>query len=139
MRVKATIVAIAFCCLSVTSVAAQVPVTPDNYLRAETDSIFKKKVDEGYFGKIGHVRKAISIDNQLVIRMNRDTLFSFGVFDLTQPVTIVKPDTGKRFQSMLVINEDHYIKLTAYDPGEYRPRKEILDGSWKFPDATPLE
>jgi hypothetical protein len=41
------------------------------------------------------------------------------LFDLTNPVTIVKPDTGKRFQSMVVINEDHYIKLVAYTPGSY--------------------
>jgi hypothetical protein len=58
--------------------------------------------------------------------MNRDTLYSFGVFDLTQPVTIVKPDTGKRFQSMLVINEDHYLKLVAYDPGEYVLTREKI-------------
>jgi hypothetical protein len=35
---------------------------------------------------------------RLLVRMNRDTLYSFGVFDLAQPVTIVKPDTGKKFQ-----------------------------------------
>lgn len=106
--------------------SGKVHVSPDNYLRAETDIMFKKKVDDGYFGKIGHVREAVSIDHQLVIRMNRDTLYSFGVFDLTQPVTIVKPDTGKRFQSMLVINEDHYIKLVAYDPGEYELTREKI-------------
>jgi len=39
--------------------------------------------------------------------------------DLTTPLTIIKPDTGKRFQSLLVINEDHYIKLVAYKPGRY--------------------
>jgi len=58
--------------------------------------------------------------------MNRDTLYSFGVFDLTQPVTIVKPDTGKRFQSMVVINEDHYIKQVAYDPGDYMLTRDTV-------------
>jgi hypothetical protein len=41
------------------------------------------------------------------------------VFDLNSPVTVVKPDTGKRFQSMIVINEDHYIKMVAYKLGSY--------------------
>lgn len=77
-------------------------VTPDNFNRAETDLYFKKKVDDGMFGKIVHVREPASIDKQLIVRMNRDTLYSFGVFALTQPVTIVKPNTGNRFQSMLV-------------------------------------
>jgi len=101
-------------------------VTPDNFTRAETDYNFKKKVDGGYFGKIGHVREPVSIDKQLVVRVNRDTLYSYGVFDLTQPVTIIKPDSGKRFQSMLVINEDHYVKLAAYDPGEYVLTREKI-------------
>jgi hypothetical protein len=101
-------------------------VTPDNFKRAESDFNFKKKVDEGMFGKFGHVREPAPVDKQLVIRVNRDTLFSWGVFDLTQPVTIVKPDTGKRFQSMLVINEDHYIKQVAYDPGEYLLTREKI-------------
>ena len=106
--------------------SAPVHVSPDNFNRAETDFMFKKKVDDGYFGTIGHLREPVSIDNQIVIRMNRDTLYSFRVFDLTQPVTIVKPDTGKRFQSMLVINEDHYIKQVAYEPGDYLLTREKI-------------
>jgi hypothetical protein len=107
------------------STAAEL-VTPDNFNRAETDFYFKKKVDDGMFGKIVHVRQPASIDKQLIVRMNRDTLYSFGVFDLTQPVTIVKPDTGKRFQSMVVINEDHYVKQVAYDPGQYVLTREKI-------------
>ena len=34
--------------------------------------------------------------------------------------------TGKRFQSMVVINEDHYIKQIAYDPGEYLLTREKI-------------
>jgi len=101
-------------------------VTTDNFRRAESDFNFKKKVDEGMFGKFGHVREPAPIDKQLVVRVNRDTLFSWAVFDLTQPVTIIKPDTGQRFQSMLVVNEDHYVKLIAYGPGEYVLTRENI-------------
>jgi len=125
-KTKLTLLVIALCGLAIAPAYAAEPVTPDNFNRAETDFMFKKKVDDGYFGKIGHVREPVSIDNQIVIRMNRDTLYSFGVFDLTQPVTIVKPDTGKRFQSMVVINEDHYIKQVAYDPGDYVLTREKI-------------
>jgi hypothetical protein len=48
--------------------------------------------------------------------LNRDTLYSFGVFDLAAaPVTITLPDAGKRFMSLMIINEDHYVALVAYD------------------------
>ncbi len=51
--------------------------------------------------------------------MNRDTLYSIGIFDLTTPVTITKPDTGDRFQSMQVISEDEYTAMVNYKPGKY--------------------
>ena len=44
-----------------------------------------------------------------MIRLNRDTLYSFGVFDLDAgAVTVTLPDAGKRFMALQVINEDHY-------------------------------
>lgn len=94
-------------------------VTVDNFNRAESDHFFKVKVDNGMFGKLVHDRQPASVDKQLVVRINRDTRFSFGIFDLTAPVTISLPETGDRFQSMLVINENHYIKKIIYKPGEY--------------------
>jgi hypothetical protein len=101
-------------------------VTVDNFVRAETDHYFKAKVDRGCFGAFCHDRGPPAIDKQIIIRMNRDTPYSMAVFDLASPVTIVKPDTGKRFQSMVVINEDHYIKLVAYEPGAYTLTKETM-------------
>jgi Protein of unknown function (DUF1254) len=99
---------------------------PITSIALKPNPYFKKKVDDGIFSKIVHVREPASVDHQLIVRMNRDTLYYFGVFDLTQPVTIIKPDTGKRFQSMVVRNEDQYVKQVAYDPGEYVPTKEKI-------------
>ena len=55
-------------------------------------------------------REPADIDKQTVIRMNRDTLYSFAVFDLAAgPATVTLPDAGKRFMSMMVVNEDHRL------------------------------
>jgi hypothetical protein len=41
-------------------------------------------------------------------RTNRDTLYSFAIFDLdAAPVTITLPNAGKRFMSMQGISQDH--------------------------------
>ena len=101
-------------------------VNIDNFNRAETDHYFKSYVDRGCFAKFCHDRDAPAVDKQTVIRMNRDTPYSFAVFDLTSPVTIVKPDTGNRFQSMIVINEDHYLPIVAYAPGSYTLTRENM-------------
>ncbi|MCA9233527.1 MAG: DUF1214 domain-containing protein, partial [Planctomycetales bacterium] len=80
-----------------------------NYIRAESDMQFKAYAAKaGSVGKILHMREPYSVEHQTTIRGNRDTLYSVGVFDLTEPVTIVKPDSPNRFQSLLVINQDHY-------------------------------
>lgn len=100
------------------SLAAE-PVTIDNFRRAESHHYFGGYVAKGCFGKLCSERGPPAVDAQNVIRMNRDTPYTSGIFDLTTPLTIVKPDTGTRFQSMLVINEDHYNPLVAYAPGTY--------------------
>jgi hypothetical protein len=94
-------------------------VTVDNFVRAETDMTMRRYVAQGAFGKFLHIRGMTPVDKQDVIRMNRDTLYSAGVFDLTTPVTIIKPDPGKRFQSMMVISEDHSILPVEHGAGEF--------------------
>lgn len=94
-------------------------ITVDNFVRAETDMTFGRYVKQGAFGKFLHIRQPTPIDKQDVVRMNRDTLYSVGVFDLTVPLTILKPDSGGRFQSMMVINQDHSMLPVVHDAGEF--------------------
>jgi hypothetical protein len=94
-----------------------VPVTLDTFIRAETDNyLVQNAKDAGGTGKFKHNREPANIDNQTVIRLNRDTLYSFAVLDLAAgPATVSLPDAGKRFMSLMVINEDHYVPFVAYD------------------------
>jgi hypothetical protein len=92
-----------------------IAVTPDNFVRAESDLYFSGVVKDGGFGKFMHRREPTPIAAQTVIRMNRDTLYSAAVFDLDAgPVTIALPDAGKRFLSMQIIDEDEYSPEVAY-------------------------
>lgn len=95
-------------------------VTVDNFARAETDTYFARFVKGGAFGKFDHERELTPIDRQAVIRMNRDTLYSQGVFDLdASPVTITMPNAGKRYMAMQVINEDHFTTEVVYASGPH--------------------
>jgi hypothetical protein len=97
-----------------------IPVTVENFVRAETDLYFGNIVKNGGFGKFTHHRQLAPIDKQSVIRMNRDTLYSAAVFDLnTGGVTIFLPDAGDRFISLQEINQDHYCYDVVYPPGRY--------------------
>jgi hypothetical protein len=109
------------------AVADTKPVIWDNWVRAESDKMFKSYVAAGGFGKFLKIRNPTPIDAQKVVRMNRDTLYSFAIFDLTSPVTITNPDAGTRFNSMMVLNQDEYIPTAVvYKPGKYTlTQKEV--------------
>src|SRR5262245_15763331 len=99
-----------------------VPVTPDNFNRAESDMYFASSAKEdGGIGKLLHRREVVSVEKQPVVRANRDTLYSSGVFDLDAgPVTITLPDAGRRFMSLQAFNQDHYVVGNVrYGAGSY--------------------
>jgi hypothetical protein len=97
------------------SAGKSIAVTADNFIRAETDRTFGGIVKEGGFGNFYHYRELAPVANQIVQRGNRDTLYSAGIFDLDAgPVTITLPDSGKRFMTMIVIDEDHYVFAVVY-------------------------
>jgi hypothetical protein len=100
---------------------SSIPVTVDNFIRAESDLYFSAvAIKDDAFGKFHHNREAPSVDRQTVIRLNRDTLYSAAVFDLDPgPVTITLPPTADRFMSMQVINEDQYTQAVYYGGGTH--------------------
>jgi len=97
--------------------AADAPkVTANNYVRAETDfqmKAYNELLD--CFGKLVHRREAYDVNNQPTVRGNRDTLYSNGTFDLRSPLTITLPETGGRYQSLMIVNQDHSL-VAAYGP-----------------------
>ena len=85
-------------------------VTANNYVRAETDFQMRGYIEKlDCFGKLHHSQKPYDVDNQVTVRGNRDTLYSFGVFDLRFPLTITLPDPKGRYQSLMIVNQDHSI------------------------------
>lgn len=97
-----------------------IPVTVENFARAESDLYFAATVKAGGFARFSHNREPTPIDQQNVIRMNRETLYSAAVFDLDAgPVAITLPEAGTRFMSLMVINQDHYVPAVYYGKGTY--------------------
>ncbi|HEX8058151.1 MAG TPA: DUF1254 domain-containing protein [Novosphingobium sp.] len=108
--------------------ATPLPVTPENFLRAETDLYFSAiALKEGGFGKFDHKRELSPIDDQNVIRQNRDTLYSAAVLDLDAgPATVTLPDSGGRFMSLQIIDEDEYVPGVYYDTQPHRLTREEI-------------
>jgi hypothetical protein len=96
-----------------------VPVTWENFPRSQIHLMMENIVEQGGFGEFYHFQTIVGPDVRIAALPNRDTIYSVGVFDLTEPVIITKPDTGDRHQSMVVMDEDAYVKEAYHDPGEY--------------------
>lgn len=120
-----------------------VAVTVSNFARAETDRYLSNVVTRNGIGQLRHFRQMTPITAQPVVRMNRDTLYSSGVFDLDAgPVTITLPEAGERFMSVQAINEDHYTVGVYYEPGAHTFTREqvgtryLLLGARTFADPN---
>jgi len=106
--------------------SAQIPVNVSNFVQAETHKFFDLKASTGGFGKLVHNREVIQVDNQYIRRMNRDTRYSSGIFDLEEDLTIILPEIGERFMSMTLTDENHFIKKTIYNAGKYTITKDEI-------------
>jgi hypothetical protein len=102
-------------------------VTVDNYNRAQTDVYFAGAVRGGAFGEFRHGRELTRPDQRgIIIRPNRDTLYSGAVFDLDAgPVTITLPEGARRFMGMQVVNQDQYTRAVHYGAGSYTLTREV--------------
>lgn len=95
-------------------------VNADNFVRAETHRMMAGlQRDAGGINVFSHNREPAPVDKQTVIRMNRDTLYSFAVVDISAGATLTVPDAGERYLSVMVVDEGHYINRVFHDPGRY--------------------
>ncbi len=74
-----------------------------------------------------HNRVPTPLDKQTVVRMNRDTLYSFAVVDLAEGAELTIPDGGDRYVSLMVVNQDHYINRVFHTAGKHRLTMDDFD------------
>jgi hypothetical protein len=108
--------------------AREIPVTLDNFNRAATDIELDKYVTlAGGVNKFYHFREPTPVENQPTIRMNRDTLYSTVVVDISEGATLTLPDVGERYMAAMVVNQDHYINEVFHGGGTYTLDMDTFD------------
>jgi hypothetical protein len=99
---------------------ADTAVNVTNFARAETDRMFAAlQAQAGGVNQWFHYRAPTPVDQQTVIRMNRDTLYSGAIVDISAGATVIIPDAGRRYVSVMIVNQDHYINHVFHDPGKH--------------------
>jgi hypothetical protein len=107
---------------------APITVNVDNFARAQTDMQIGRMLEATKgVNKWSHNRLPTPLDKQNVIRMNRDTLYSFALVDISKGATVTLPDVGDRYLSLMVINNDGYINKVFHGGGTYELTMEEFD------------
>jgi len=97
-------------------------VTAENYIRAETDFAFAdfQRNAGNRINTFYYITEPTPLDEQPVVRMNRDTLYSAAVVDTQGGATITIPEfPDDRYFSILVIDNDHYAPVVFYTSGTH--------------------
>lgn len=102
------------------------PVNVLNFTRAETDLMFSRLAAVTGMGAWNHTYELKPLDDQPIIRQNRDTLYSSAIVDVREGVTVTLPDTRGRYISVWVINQDHYGPIILREPGEHVLTREFI-------------
>ncbi|MGW6130938.1 DUF1214 domain-containing protein [Cellulomonas sp. NPDC055163] len=102
-------------------------VNVDNFVRAETARMLTDlQRGAGGVNTFRHDREPAPIDDQPVIRLNRDTLYSFAVVDLAAGGTVTIPEHGGRYVSVMVVSEDHVVAEIFHGAGTFDLRPEAV-------------
>lgn len=103
-----------------TSDSGEIDITVDNFVRAASDFEFGKYESlAGGVNRFLHFREPTPIAGQSTIRMNRDTLYSAAVVDISEGATVTLPDAGARYMTLMIVNQDHYINDVFTGGGTY--------------------
>lgn len=103
-----------------TSMENAMKVDFNNYaqIQSSTQIIDYQKLAAG-INSWYHNSSPVPIDKQSTIRMNRDTLYSMAIIDLSEGASITLPDVGKRYISLAIQNEYGYTTNVYYGGGTY--------------------
>ena len=96
-------------------------INVDNFIQIETYRYFNRflQMAGGTINTWFNMPVPWPVNKQIVIRTNRDTLYSIAIIDISKGATITLPEAGDRYTSIQVINQDHYTNKVAYGAGKY--------------------
>ena len=106
-------------------------VTVHTIVRAESDIAIKKLYDAVGFNVFFHLRAPVALDQQDVIRMNRDTIYSSALLDLSKPAFINMPETDGRYMNLHIVSQDHY-SYAVTQPGRHEINQDKVGTRYAY-------
>jgi hypothetical protein len=97
-----------------------IKVTAENYPALETSRQLLIAQGRAAVNQIAHNRQLTPTDDQPVVRMNRDTFYSFAVVDVSAGASITIPEIPEgKYVSVQPVTMDHRIQPMSYGSGTF--------------------
>jgi hypothetical protein len=127
MALKSATIATLLALTAGTALAEPKPVNAVTFVRAESDRYIGNMVAAQGLGKMVHERTTTPLDKQSIIRMNLDTLYSSGVYDLSAgPVTVTMPPADpKRYVALQIVSQDHLTPAVLHEGTHTITQEEV--------------
>jgi len=111
------------------AVPAPIKVTALNYVKVKTAIQFDKylALTGGKMNTFLHRRNLVGVNVKSSKRLNRDTLYSFAIVDISKGATLTIPDVGGRYVSAQIVNEDGFTNRVFYGSGTFELSVEEFD------------
>jgi hypothetical protein len=90
----------------------EIIVDGSNFTIAETDRYFVDHSKEHEVNTFRHSREMLSVDNQFVVRENRDVMYSHAVVDISEGATLINP-AWDVFSVLQMIDENQYTRRST--------------------------
>ena len=95
-------------------------MTAAEYINAEAHAFFANFIGRAGINHFTHFKTLASPDDTWVVSPNVDTLYSVAIVNAAEGFTLEIPDTGKRFISIQITDENHITPLHLYGGGARR-------------------
>ncbi len=101
--------------------SASLIVSPKNYSRAESDQTFTYYSKLAPINQFFHYKRLTPLDNQGVVRMNRDCVYSGALIDTKGGATLTVPELpDNRYMSVMLTDNDMYVPDIYHKAGIYK-------------------
>ncbi|XXK20934.1 DUF1254 domain-containing protein [Arenicellales bacterium nBUS_48] len=95
--------------------------TPETYPTIETARQLLLAQERAKVNRFAHTRRLTPTDDQPVVRMNRDTYYSFAVVDVSKGAAITLPPVPEgKYISVQPVTENHRVQPMSYGSGTYQ-------------------
>jgi len=104
---------------SVSTQAGPIKVDRSNYQQAEVARNFNKWAAKGANNKLMHMTDVTPSGPAPTVRMNRDSLYSAAILDISSGNASITLPEGDLYQSVLMVDTDGYAREFILEPGTH--------------------